>query len=331
MLFFVVVLSGASYAAWVLTVPAERNADDDTVIEFPVQQGHSLRRVTENLASIGLIRNARIVELYGRFTGQAGNVRAGTFPLRPDADARELLSIIVSGRAIDESIRVTIPEGWRREQIAARLDGFGVVDSEEFLDAAVMRETYRDFDFLADVPDGATLEGFLYPETYRFDADSSAEAIIRRMLETFADKAGDLLLGNRASDRRLNVHEIVTLASIVQHESPTADMPEVAGVFDNRLREGMRLESDATVNFALGTSERRPTFAQVLTADPYNTYRQPGLPPGPIGNPGRNAIAATVDPAEHTYFFFLHPLDGRTILSETYEEHLRNADRYLER
>ncbi|MFP4643848.1 MAG: endolytic transglycosylase MltG [Spirochaetales bacterium] len=327
----VVAVLGAVRVAWVLTVPVEREVDEDTVVEFPVQQGQSLRRVTENLAELGLIRDARIVEFYGRLTGQAAQVRAGTFPLRPDESAREILSEIVSGRAIDESIRVTIPEGWRLEQIAARLDGFGIVDSEEFLEAAVVQEEYRDFEVIEDLPDGRSLEGFLYPETYRFDAGSQPEAVVRRMLETFSSRAGDLLLGERADDRRFSVYEIVTLASIVQHESPTADMPEVAGVFDNRLREGMRLESDATVNYALGTAERRPTFAQVLTADPYNTYRQAGLPPGPIGNPGIDAISATVEPAEHSYLFFLHPLDGRTVLSETYEEHARKADRYLER
>ncbi len=331
MVFFVIVIAGAGYVMWVLNAPVEGEVGDDVVIEFPVQQGQSLRRVSENLERIGLVRNARIVELYGRFRGHAAQVRAGTFPLRPDQSARELLAALVSGRAIDESIRVTIPEGWRLVQIASRLEGFGIVESDAFLDAAAMREQYRDFEFLADIPENTSLEGFLFPETYRFDQESSPETVVRRMLGTFADEAGDLLIGDEAEDRRLNIHEIVTLASIVQHESPTADMPEVAGVFENRLREGMRLESDATVNYALGTSDRRPTFAQVLTPHPYNTYRQAGLPPGPIGNPGREAIAAAIEPAEHSYFFFLHPLDGRTVLSETYEEHLANADRYLER
>ena len=327
----VTAIAAAVYVAWVLTVPVEREVDEDVVVEFPVQQGQSLRRVTENLASVGLIRNARIVELYGRMRGQAGKVRAGTFPLRPDESARELLTAIVSGRAIDDSIRVTIPEGWRLEQIASRLDGFGIVDSDAFRETAVMQKAYRDIEVLDDLPEGESLEGFLYPETYKFDAGSPPEAIVRRMLETFSNKAGDLLLGEKANRRRLNTYEIVTLASIVQHESPTADMPKIAGVFVNRLREGMRLESDATVNYALGTSDRRPTFEQVLTEDSYNTYRQVGLPPGPIGNPGIDAIAATVEPADHSYFFFLHPLNGRTVLSETYQEHLRNADRYLER
>lgn len=322
-------VAAAGYVPWALLTPVESGAED--TVEFPVARGQSLRRVTINLASAGLIRDARVLELYGRVLEAAPRVRAGTYPLSPGQRPVDILSDIVDGRALDESIRVTIPEGWRLEQIASRLEAFGVVNAGEFANAAVMDEGYRSFEFLGELEDGETLEGFLYPETYRFDEGSEPGEVIRRMLGTFESSVGDLLIGGDADERRLSIREIVTLASIVQHEAPTADMPEVAGVFENRLRDGRRLESDATVNYALGTSDRRPTFAQVLTQHPFNTYQRDGLPPWPIGNPGRAAIEAAVNPADHSYYFFLHPLDGRTILSRTYAEHRANAERYLER
>ncbi len=322
-------IASGGYLSWALLVPVGTDAEE--TVEFPIARGQSLRRVTLNLAAAGLIRDPRILELYGRVLDAAPRVRAGTYPLSAAQRPVDILSDIVYGRALDESIRVTIPEGWRIEQIAGRLEAFGVVGAEAFTDAAVMSDRYRRFAFLDELEDGETLEGFLYPETYRFDEGSNPEDVVGRMLAAFDDRAAELLLGSDAEERRLSIREIVTLASIVQHESPTPDMPLVAGVFDNRLREGRRLESDATVNYALGTAERRPTFAQVLTQHPFNTYQRDGLPPWPIGNPGRDAIEAAVNPAEHSYYFFLHPLDGRTILSRTYAEHRERAERYLER
>ncbi|MFW6387676.1 MAG: endolytic transglycosylase MltG [bacterium] len=324
------VLSVGSYAAVALYLPGDYSESSGDTIEFPVEQGQTLRGVSEKLHREGLIGAPRLLELYGRVTGRAAQIRAGTYPIAPGLSAAEILETLVSGRVLDESIRVTIPEGWSIYQIASRLEEFGIIQADVFLDAAVMDESLREYEVLVDLEPGDTLEGFLYPETYRFDRDSGAEKIITRMLETFTAKVGDTLLDNGAEERRFTVHELVTLASIVQHESPTADMPDVAGVFDNRLRAGRRLESDATVNYVLGTSHRRPTFAQVLTESPYNTYRQTGLPPTPIGNPGRDAIEAAVSPEEHPYYFFLHPLDGRTVLSRTYEQHLENAERYLD-
>lgn len=330
LLFAVVILSAGAYAAVALYLPVEYSDSVDETVEFRIEEGETLRRVGENLTREGLVRDARVLELYGRVTDRAGRIRAGTYPIVPGLSAAEILETLVSGRALDESIRVTIPEGWRILQIATRLEQSGIIQADVFLDAAVMGERFSEYEVLADIEAGETLEGFLYPETYRFERNSSAEEIISRMLEAFSSRVGDTLLENGARERRFSVRELVTLASIVQHESPAVDMPDVAGVFDNRLRAGRRLESDATVNYVLGTSERRPTFAQVLTESPYNTYRQPGLPPTPIGNPGREAIEAAVNPADHSYYFFLHPLDGTTVLSRTYEEHLQNAERFLE-
>lgn len=329
-LFAGALLVAGTYAALALYSPVEYSPSDGDPIEFPIESGQSLRGVSENLHREGLIRSPRLLEVYGRLTGRAARIRAGTYPIARGLSAVEILETLVSGRALDESIRVTIPEGWANSQIATRLEEFGIIQADVFLDAAVMGEEFSDYRVLEGLEEGQTLEGFLYPETYRFERDSSAEEIISRMLDTFSATVGDTLLDNGAEERRFSVYELVTLASIVQHESPAADMPDVAGVFDNRLRAGRRLESDATVNYVLGTSDRRPTFAQVLTQSPYNTYRQTGLPPTPIGNPGREAIEAAVNPVEHSYYFFLHPLDGRTVLSRTYEEHLEKADRYLE-
>jgi UPF0755 protein len=183
---------------------------------------------------------------------------------------------------------------------------------------------------LSPLEDDTILEGYLFPDTYRIFEDSTPESIVRRMLANLQRQIDGEILGEIEAQNR-TLHDVLTLASIVQKEAnDTSQMPDVAGVFWNRLRIRMRLESDATVNYALGTSRRQPTFADVAVVHPYNTYVNHGLPPGPIGNPGIAAIRATLYPAEHDFLFFLHPIDGRIKLSRTFQEHLANKARYLD-
>ena len=319
--------AGVAAGAWVNGTLFEGRRGAQRV--FEILPGMGLKRVTEELANQGLIRSAVALEWYGRLNRLDRRLQAGRYLVSPEMTAVEILEKIVSGDAVFEELVFTIPEGESANDIELRLEAIGLFSKERFAEAAVMRPDYRDFDFLADLEDDTILDGYLFPDTYRVFPDSTPEAIVRRMLDNFGRRVTPELR-QRIAEQGRTLHDVLTLASIVQAESNTGEMADVAGVFWNRLRDGIRLESDATVNYVLGTSKRQPTFADTEVEHPYNTYENAGLPPGPIGNPGMEAIRAAIEPAEHEYFFFLHKETGEIVLSRTFAEHLAGKARYLD-
>ncbi|TVR54650.1 MAG: endolytic transglycosylase MltG [Spirochaetaceae bacterium] len=297
--------------------------------EFVLERGRSLRYIAGHLEQLGKIPDGDLLVMYARLARRSASIQAGTYALDETMTPVSMLDMMIRGETVDLSRPVTIPEGWRITQIAARLEAAGIVTADQFEAAATMREAYRDVESLADLPDGITLEGFLFPETYRFNPESGAEEVVLRMLRMFETRVNEELREKVAEQGR-TMRDVVNLAAIVQAESPVRDMPEIAGVFWSRLRIGMRLESDATVNYFLGTSKLQPTLADIRVRDPYNTYLNAGLPPGPIGNPGIDAIRAAIEPAEHEYLFFLHKPTLETVFSRNFTEHLAAKARYLD-
>jgi UPF0755 protein len=242
----------------------------------------------------------------------------------------DMLEMIVAGDAVFDELTVTIPEGWSLDDIESAFEEMGLFERERFQEAVVMGDAYRDYPLLAPLLDDTILDGYLFPDTYRIFPASTPETIVRRMLDNFHRRVTPEILEEITRQGR-TLHEVLTLASIVQHESASdEEMAAVAGVFWNRLQIDMRLESDATVNYVLGTSKLQPTFADTEVDHPYNTYENQGLPPGPIGNPGLPAIVAAVSPAEHEYLFFLHKPSREIVLSRTFAEHLASKARYLD-
>lgn len=296
---------------------------------FEVPRGSTLQSAAIRLEDLGLIPSAQALVLYSRINNIDAGIQAGVYAFVSTQPPVEILSDLQNGNVVDQSVAITIPEGFTKEQIAARLNAAGVVSSDEFRSAAHMSANYRGFSFLSELEDGMSLEGFLFPETYRLIPGATGTAVVRSMLSVFALRTGEELLSAIAA-QDLSVREVITLASIVERESPPEDVHEIAGVFWNRIQRGMRLESDATVNYALGTSNLQPTFADTLVDHPYNTYRFAGLPPGPIGNPGLAAIRGAAEPAMHDYLFFLHKPTRETVFSHTFSEHLAAKARYLD-
>lgn len=330
------VLAGAGVSFWTYSILFLETPDSGYEYTIEVAPGSSFRQVSAMLADEGLVSNELVFRLYARLRGLDSGIRAGVYRVDENSSPAVLLDALVQGRTIDQSITVPVPEGWSIARIAERLDARGIVAEDEFLSHAYMSDAYRDFPLLAGVEDGTLLEGFLFPETYRLEQDSRPEFVVRVMLTQF-HRAFERSIPQELRDEWADpsrtdnsLRELLTLASIVEAESPVDDMPLVAGVFANRIRDGWRLESDATVNYALGTKNLRPTFADVLTPHPFNTYRFPGLPPGPINNPGMNAILASISPMEHDYFFFLHKPNLETVPSRTYQDHLAAIARYLD-
>lgn len=297
---------------------------------FEIAPGQGLRAVAAGLAAEGYVPSALALELYGRHQGYAGRLQAGRYLIPTGTTPVALLERIVSGDAVFDEITVTIPEGWSLDDIESYFEELGLFSRERFQQAAVMQDAYRDFRIVSDLEDDTILDGYLWPDTYRIFADSTPESIVRRMLAAADQRISAGMLAEIERQGR-TLHDVLTLASIVQKEAAgVGEMPDVAGVFWNRLEIWMPLESDATVNYVLGTNKLQPTFADTAVEHPYNTYENYGLPPGPIGNPGIEAIRAAINPADHEFLFFLHKPTREIVLSRTFGEHLDNKARYLD-
>jgi UPF0755 protein len=318
--------STGSYMYRSLYIP---NATAQEPSIFEIRPGQGLRQVADNLQAQAYIPSSVAFELYARFRGYEERLQAGRYLISDRMSSVQILEKIVSGDAVFDEVTITIPEGWSLADIEVYFEDLGLFSKEEFAEAAVMQDAYEDFWFLDPLEEDTILDGYLFPDTYRIFSDSTPVSIVRRMLANFGARLTPEML-ETLEDQDRTLRELLILASIVQKEAPEGDMEEIAGVFWNRLRDGWHLESDATVNYVLGTSKLQPTFADTEVDDPYNTYRYPGLPPGPIGNPGMEAILASLNPVEHDYYFFLHKPTRETVFSRTFGEHLAAKRRYLD-
>jgi len=319
-----VLLASGVAALWGSTQLAPVAEGDAQEVLFVVESGDALGAVSRRLESRGLIRNARALELVGRVTGKASQIRSGEYALSASLAPREILDRIVEGRI--HTYSTALPEGWTAAQIGARLAAEGFVDEEEFRVAVTDPALARELGVPAD-----SLEGYLFPETYRMRKGLSANEVARILVGQFmvAWKRVEVA----AAKRGLSMHEVVTLASVVEKETGAAEeRPLIASVFSNRIARGMRLESDPTVIYGIpnfdGNLRRRDLD------DPsnlYNTYRHKGLPPGPIASPGLEAILAVVSPADTEYLFFVSRNDGTHKFSETYKEHVNAVNHFQRR
>ncbi|MDR1815094.1 MAG: endolytic transglycosylase MltG [Clostridiales Family XIII bacterium] len=269
-----------------------------------------------------------LYKAFSKKQGYDGLYKEGRYTVTKSMDADEIAAVIIAGN-LAETKRFTIPEGYNNTQIAKRLAEEGICDEAAFWDEVA--NGVFDYRFLEGCPEGnERLEGFLYPETYEVYADASAHDVIDKMLAQF-DKLYLPLYYDRAAQMEMSVRDVVTMGSIIERESVVAsERPLMAGVFYNRLAQGMRLESCATIQYILGEPKEFLTNADTQIESPYNTYLHDGLPPGPICNPRMASIEAALYPDENDYVYFvLSPsLDGTHNFSADYNEFLRNKDAY---
>jgi peptidoglycan lytic transglycosylase G len=320
-------------------------------MQFVVQPGTPARRIAENLQNAGLINDARLFEAYVRVNGLADDLEAGAYTLSPHMTSVEIADSLQ--HAIAPSITVMIPEGWRLEQTADSLTASGTLDGAEYRrlasDPGWRPKGNEDsqeptpYSFLDSRPAGATLEGYLYPDTYQLLREgATAAALLTRQLDSFGRQVAPLYAKAKAEgNTELNLHEVVTLASIVEREAVLdVERPAIAGVYLNRLAKGMKLDADPTVQYAMGYQAAAKQWWKTPVSleeyggveSPYNTYTYEGLPPGPIASPGIESIRAVLYPAKHDYLYFVALPDGsgQHAFSRTYEEHLENVRRYQE-
>ncbi|MBI5830879.1 MAG: endolytic transglycosylase MltG [Armatimonadetes bacterium] len=283
---------------------------------FRVQSGASARAVGEQLAGEGVIRSARAFRLRAR--QKHLGLKAGAYIVSPAMSVDQLQSLFASGRTAER--RVTFPEGFGLGQCAERAEKVGISTADAYL-AAATAAAAPDAAGLG-LPARATLEGYLFPDTYTVDPPPNAEKLValqlRRFEEVWRDIDGDRLLAGRTR------HAVVTIASLIEREARGDDeRARIAGVIANRLRTGMRLQIDATVLYALGRHKQRVMYSDLKVDSPYNTYRVKGLPPGPICCPGKPSLAAALRPEKHDYLFYVLGPGNRHIFSRTEAEHNR--------
>ncbi|NJN76391.1 MAG: endolytic transglycosylase MltG, partial [Synechococcaceae cyanobacterium RL_1_2] len=322
MIFLVGTWQSWQWWSWLISSPLTPQQEGETVqIEIP--QGMGIEAIGQELQDAGLIRSTttwRVWFTVLKLKNSKGNMQAGTYDVPVNATLPAIASKIWEGQV--EQVSFTIPEGWTIRQMAKRLSALGYFEEEEFL-AAAQTIPYDRYPWL---PKGIDrLEGFLFPDTYALTSDKfTPEEVINAMLTNFEDKA--LPLYQQSKNRLdLKLLDWLTLASVVEKEAMvTEERPIIAGVFVNRLESGMMLQSDPTVEYALGikqTKQQPLTLNQVQTQSPYNTYMNTGLPPTPIASPGEASLLAVNEPADTPYNYFVARYDGTHVFSETLEQH----------
>ncbi len=289
-------------------------------ITIEIQEGAGAASVADLLYDNNVIKHPLVFRIYSKTGGFDTAYQPGTVTVTNGMTYVDILNAITTPDR--NSIKVTIPEGYTIKQIAQTLADAGLCTTDEFYSA--LNPALYDYRFLKDLPEReARLEGYLFPATYDFPPNATPETIVNMMLKTFDENFGDTYYA-RAKELNLTVDEVVTFASIVERETNAdTERARVAGVFYNRMEKNMYLESCATVQYILG--ENKPVLSVEDTSinSPYNTYRNPGLPIGPIASPGADCIKAVLYPEKTDALFFVLGTNGEHIFSETYEDHLK--------
>ena len=279
-----------------------------------IPTGSSARAIGIALEREGIIRSGRIFSWTVRLKGLSHRLEAGTYQLDGLHDLPSTVQLLLEAPL--QMRKATIPEGLTRHETAGVLARQDIVDSTRFVQLSEDRTFTASFGI-----DEPTLEGYLFPETYFFSMESDEESVIRRLVKQFHDVMDDEALA-RLDAIGLSIHQAVTLASIVEREAQAAsERPLIAGVFLRRLSLNRRLESCATVEYALGFHKKRLTNADLRVKSPFNTYRHRGLPPAPIGSPGKASLIASLYPEKTEYLYFVARGDGTHIFSRTNVEH----------
>ncbi len=317
-------IAGYQVMQWA-AAPAASHSDTPSTKIVLVPEGASFQQVAALLEREQLIKSRSAFLLLGKANDADRKIHPGEYELNAGMLPAEILAKLVSGRVVLH--QVTIPEGFTMTQIAETLGARGVVDQAEFLRLAQDREFIRTLGIEAD-----SLEGYLFPDTYRFARRTKARDVLRVLADNLW-QAFTPELRERAKQVNLSIHEVLTLASVIEKEtSVDEERPLISAVFHNRLRKNIPLQSDPTVIYGLAASFDGNLRRQDLdNKSPYNTYRVKGLPPGPIASPGARSIRAALYPAPVPYLYFVSRNDGTHQFSSTLEEHNRAVEKYQRR
>ncbi len=296
--------------------------DGRTVRIVDFQKGESISQVAADMEREGILSSARLFVFHIRIKGVSGRLQAGEYQFSNGMRPSEILRKMVSGDVYTR--RFTAPEGYSIHQIAELLESQHIFTKERFLKAT------RDPKLLAELGiGGSSVEGYLFPSTYNVTRTMNEEDLIRVMAAQF-DKIYDECFADAAQHSGMTRAQVVTLASLIEKEAVVAEeRPLISSVFHNRLTRGMRLQSDPTAVYGVRAFAGNVTKHDIERSTPYNTYLIPGLPPGPIGNPGKGALEAAINPVRTNYLYFVSRKDGTHHFSANLVEHNAAVNAYL--
>lgn len=318
----ILLLALSLWAILYIDSPVDGNKSPVMVV---IPKGSTARVVGETLAEKGLVRTQWAFTFIAQSTGSAAHIKPGAYRFTRAMSIRQMLDKLVKGEVA--AVWVTIPEGYTARKIAITLARRGLVDEREFMTIAEFGA--KDYEKILDIP-AQGLEGYLYPDTYLISLQSDAREVVRLMVDNFKAKVAapyvidisKIAADGGAESTAEALHRIVIVASMIEREARTdKDRPLVSAVIWNRLRRGMKLDIDATIQYAFGEHRSRLFYRDLEIDSPYNTYTHPGLPPGPISNPGVQAIKAAIYPASVDYLYYVARQDGSHIFSRTLDEH----------
>ncbi|MGB9867543.1 MAG: endolytic transglycosylase MltG [Bacillota bacterium] len=321
----VILLIGVMIGAWGVTrlfSTQDHATSPKTVL---IQPGSSTSQIAALLQREGIVKSSFLFLLAVKLKGADGKLQAGEYQLGQEASMFRLIEKLLRGQP--PSRTVTVKEGLTVVEIAEVIEQNGLGKREEFIKAASDPSLIGDFlpsGFKGEYP----LEGYLFPDTYRIDEQSSERQIVETMVARFRQVFTEDLR-RRAQELNMTPHEVITLASIIEKEAVVDwERAKISGVFHNRLKLGMKLDADPTVLYALKKRGGVPTLADLNVNSPYNTYKVAGLPPGPICSPGLASIRAALYPETHSYLYFVSKNDGTHEFNSSYAAHLRSVRKY---
>ncbi len=338
---FVTVLLAIAVLSWTgayLSTPG-----GGSVPSFTVAKGESADSIANRLKQDGFIRSVWVFKLTLRQSGLEAKLQPGEYRLDGAETYGDIIARLAAGGVAANELVLKVIEGWDLRDIQAELrsDGFAAVGDwfaavgdplagSASPDLRPSPDYSGIYSFLKDKPKDVSLEGYLFPDTYRVFKDAKATDVVRTLLANLKRRLNMAGLLDSFDQKGRNLHQVLTMASIVEKEVRTdADRPLVADIFWRRLEAGMPLQADSTVNYVTGKNAAAASSADLAADSPYNTYRHPGLPPGPICNPGLKAIEAALKPEPNSYWYFLTDPAGGVHYARTLDEHNANKAKYL--
>ena len=309
----ILLLLGFIYITFYLSYTS--HSDKLKVVTIP--KNLNLREISHVLYENDIIRNENLFILATMILNLENKLYPGTYTFKNNLNNYDVLKIISSGEETS-IIKVTIREGLTIKQIASLLKNKYNMDSSKFVNLAT-DEKYIKNTLKLNVNN---LEGYLFPNTYIFyekpDEDDLIRLMVSELKKIFTDSLVEVI-----HSKKLNIHKVLTMASIVEGEAKIDDERSIiAGVYYNRLKKGMLLEADPTVQYSISDGPRRLFYKDYKTISPYNTYLHPGLPPGPVNNPGKKSIMAAINPSKHSFLYFIADGTGKHIFSNSYQQHI---------
>ena len=304
------------------------NPDSTEMITFEIPPGTSPMGIGQILLDKGLIHDLQVYRLYLRLNDLGSQFKAGLYEMSPNMDLATITQLLSEGGNVILTVNITIPEGLALHELEPVITRQLDISWEDFQALALDVAYFAQFYSFLDPEVMPSLEGYLFPNTYNVFKDTDAKTLIHRMLSEF-DRIYAQVIGTQIPDD-MSLQELMSMAAIVEGEALLdEERPLVASVFFNRIEAGWRLESCATVQYALGERKSVLTYADLEVVSPYNTYRNLGLPPGPINSPGLASIEASLNPEESIYMFFLAKGDGSHYFTDNYQDFLRAKAKYI--